>query len=52
MEYLRKEYHKAICKNIIRLSKYQKGEYPNFSDKGSKASKLFALGILKYASLK
>jgi hypothetical protein len=42
---LRNEYHKEICKRIIRISGTKPG-YPNFADKGSKSSKEIAWNIV------
>jgi hypothetical protein len=43
---LRQEYHRRICEEIIRLHKDGKTEYPNFADKGNKASRAIAQGIV------
>jgi hypothetical protein len=43
---LRKEYHRRVYKEIVRLRKDKQEEYPNFADKGSKTSRLVALGIV------
>ena len=43
---LRKEYHRRICEEIVRLKKDGKTEYPNFADKGNRASRAIALGIV------
>jgi hypothetical protein len=43
---LRKEYHRRVCKEIIRSKKDQDTEYPNFADKGNKASKAIAHRIV------
>ena len=43
---LRTEYHQRICERIIRLQKDGSTTYPNFADKGSKASRAIALGII------
>jgi len=44
---LRTEYHQRICERIIRLQKDGSTTYPNFADKGNKASRAIALGIVK-----
>ncbi len=44
---LRQEYHQHICKEIIRLQRDKDTYYPNFADRGSKASRAIALGILR-----
>jgi len=44
---LRREYHQRICEQIVRLQKDGSTTYPNFADKGSKASRAIALGIVK-----
>jgi len=43
---LRQEYHQRVCKEIIRLQKDGNTAYPNFADKGNKASRAIALGII------
>lgn len=43
---LRKEYHRRICEEIVRLQKDGKTTYPNFADKGNKASRAIAQGII------
>ena len=43
---LRREYHRRICEQIVRLQKDGSTTYPNFADKGSKASRAIALGII------
>jgi hypothetical protein len=43
---LRKEYHRRVCEEIIRLQKDAKADYPNFADKGNKASRAIAHGIV------
>ena len=43
---LRREYHQRICEQIVRLQKDGSTTYPNFADKGSKASRAIALGII------
>jgi hypothetical protein len=43
---LRKEYHQRVCEEIIRLQKDGETFYPNFADRGSKASRAIALGII------
>lgn len=44
---LRKAYHRRICKEIVRLQKDGELHYLNFADKGSKASRLIAQGIVE-----
>ena len=44
---LRREYHQRICEQIVRLQKDGSTTYPNFADKGNKASRAIALGIVK-----
>lgn len=44
---LREEFHRRICSEIIRLKQDGASEYPNFADKASKASRAFAVGIIK-----
>lgn len=44
---LRKDYHKALCKKIIRIRKTKKDEYPNFADVSSKTSKAVAWKIVE-----
>jgi len=44
---LRKVYHQRICKEIIRLQKDGITEYPNFADKGNKASRAISHGIVR-----
>lgn len=43
---LRREYHQRVCEEIIRLHKDGEAEYPNFADKGNKASRAIAQGIV------
>jgi len=43
---LRGKYHQRVCKEIVRLRKYGEIEYPNFADKGNKASCAIAQGIV------
>jgi len=43
---LRKEYHRRICKEVIRLQKEGEAEYANFSDRGNRASRAFAQGVI------
>jgi len=43
---LRREYHKRICEEIIRLQKDGETAYPNFADRGSKASRAIASGMI------
>lgn len=44
---LRKEYHRRICDEIIRLQKDGDAEYHNFADKGNHASRQIASTIAK-----
>jgi len=44
---LRSEYHKVLCKKIIRIRKSKKNEYPNFADGSSKTSKAVAWKIVE-----
>jgi hypothetical protein len=44
---LRQAYHRRVCTEIIRLSKDGDSEYPNFADKGSKASRAIALAMVR-----
>lgn len=44
---LREKYHKKICNEIIRISKKNKVEYPNFADGDNKSSIAIAWGIVK-----
>jgi hypothetical protein len=44
---LRKEYHRRICDQIIRLRRDGQTEYPNFADKGNRSSRQIALGIVE-----
>lgn len=44
---LRKVYHRRICKEIIRLQRDGEVYYLNFADKGNKASRLIAQGIVE-----
>ncbi len=50
IEDLRKEYHRRICKDIIRVKKDKdkKREYPNFADGSNISSSTIALGILEH----
>jgi len=43
---LRQEYHQRVCAEIIRLQKDGETAYPNFADRGNKASRAIALGII------
>ena len=43
---LRIKYHQHICEEIIRMQRDGKTDYPNFADKGSKASRAIAHGIV------
>ncbi|MFQ5612044.1 MAG: NgoMIV family type II restriction endonuclease [Anaerolineae bacterium] len=43
---LRKAYHQRICEEIVRLQRDGETEYPNFADKGNKASRAIAHGII------
>ncbi len=49
---LRKMYHQDICENIIRLSKDGEEYYPNFADKGNKASRAIATNIINQLDCK
>jgi hypothetical protein len=49
---LRKAYHLRICKEIIRMQKDGESEYPNFADRGSKASRTIAQRIVHRLRLK
>jgi hypothetical protein len=44
---LRQEYHRRVCEEIIKLNKDGETSYPNFADKGSRASRAIAWGIVK-----
>jgi len=44
---LRQKYHRRVCQEIIRIIKDGDSEYPNFADKGSKASRAIALAMVK-----
>lgn len=44
---LRREYHQRICEEIIELKQDGDTAYPNFADRGSKASRAIAWGIVK-----
>jgi hypothetical protein len=44
---LRQEYHRHICEEIIKLNKDGETSYPNFADKGSRASRAIAWSIVK-----
>ncbi len=43
---LRQRYHQRICIEIIRFQQDGETQYPNFADKGNKASRIIAQGIL------
>ncbi len=43
---LRVKYHQRVCKEIIRLQRDGEALYPNFADKGNKASRAIAHGIV------
>ncbi len=43
---LRIEYHRHVCEEIIRLQRDGEADYPNFADKGNKASRSIAHGIV------
>jgi hypothetical protein len=43
---LRQEYHRRVCQDIIRLQRDGEVEYLNFADKGNKASRAIAHGIV------
>lgn len=43
---LRKEYHQSVCEEIIRLQRDGETEYPNFADRGNRASRAIAHGIV------
>ncbi len=46
---LRREYHKRICAEIIRISKSKSGkDYPNFADGTNKGSIAIAWGVVKH----
>ncbi len=44
---LRKEYHRRICETIVRVQGKGQSAYPNFADRGSRASRAIALGIIR-----
>ena len=44
---VRKVYHSRICREIIRLKRDGETGYPNFADKGNKASREIAWGIVQ-----
>lgn len=46
----RNNYHKELCKKIIRIRKSKEFEYPNFSDVSSKTSKAVAWKIVEALS--
>ena len=43
---LRGKYHQRVCKEIIRLRREGEVEYPNFADRGNRASRAIAQGIV------
>lgn len=43
---LRMKYHQRICKEIIRFQRDREADYPNFADRGNKASRAIAHGIV------
>lgn len=43
---LRQGYHRRICSEIIRITRSEKGDYPNFADGSSVLSANYAWGIL------
>jgi hypothetical protein len=43
---LRQGYHRRVCQDIIRLQRDGEVEYLNFADKGNKASRAIARGIV------
>ena len=43
---LRMKYHQRVCEEIIRLQRDGKTDYPNFADRGNKASRAIAHGIV------
>ena len=50
---LRKEYHKNICKDLLRITKStEKGDYPNNADGDSKISVKIAWGIVNILTKK
>ena len=42
---LRREYHRGVCTEIIRVQHDGTEQYPNFADKGNRASRAIAWGI-------
>jgi len=45
---LRKDYHQALCQQLIRLRESRKGNiYPNFADGDNRTSCAAALGIVE-----
>jgi len=46
IETLRREYHRKICADIVRMQRDGSTSYPNFADKGNKASRAIAQGIV------
>ena len=49
---LRRAYHQRVCKEIIRLNRDKETQYPNFADKGSKASRAIAWAIVRSLNYK
>lgn len=45
---LRIEYHRRVCAEIIRIQRDGETSYPNFADKGNKASRAIAQGIINH----
>lgn len=43
---LRREYHQRVCEEIIRIQRDGETEYPNFADRGNRASRAIAHGIV------
>jgi len=43
---LRQEYHQRLCKEVIRVKKGKKGDYPNFADGDNRSSIEIAWGIV------
>lgn len=44
---LRKNYHKLVCRDIIRITVRQSREYPNFADGNNRTSTQIAWGIVE-----
>lgn len=44
---LRTAYHRRVCEEIVRLQRDGEGDYPNFADRGNKASRAIAHGIVR-----